>query len=152
MKPLLFFFFLIWSFPAHAFELKITSKSGEIIDSYGSERLKSLGTKVIETSTPWTSGLQVFNGVPATVLLDEVAPNSEIITAAALNDYIIEVPVEILRRTGAIVAFELNGESMLPITKGPFWIIFDFDDLPLEQHTEIRRYSVWHLSELQIDE
>ena len=136
---------------ASAFDLAITASDGTTLASLDGDALAKMTRDSIETTTPWTEGMTTFEGVKGDAFFDEVAPKAKTVTAVALDDYIIEIPVSVLREDGAIIADRMNGETMSPVDKGPYWIMFDFDSLPVERQSEFRNYSVWQLVEIQLD-
>lgn len=135
----------------NAYELTVTAKDGSLVKSLDGDALGAMKRQKIETTTPWTDGMTVFEGVVGDAFFEEIAPDATMITAVALDDYIIKIPVQVLREDGAIIADRMNGATMSAAEKGPYWIIFDFDDLPVERQSEFRNYSVWQLVEMQLD-
>lgn len=112
--------------------------------------LESLGLVTVETVTPWTEGVQRFEGVPLATLIDAVAPRSSLVQAVAINDYAIEIPVDDARRYQVIVATRRNGQPMSVRDKGPLWIIY-----PWSQHPELdtpihHARSIWQLRSITL--
>jgi len=91
--------------------------------------LEGLGLSEIQTRTPWYDGEMVFSGVPIKDLLEFVGAQGDSITAVALNDYEVEIPVSDTIDTGVILASRLNGEEMTVRSKGPLFIIYPYDDM-----------------------
>src|SRR3954468_8885343 len=56
--------------------------------------LKTLPARRIVTETPWTKGPHTFTGVPLEMLMEWVGAKGETITAGALNDYSVELPID----------------------------------------------------------
>ena len=55
--------------------------------------LADLGLSEVRTSTPWTDGVQVFEGVLARTVVERIQAKGELVKAAALNDYTVELPL-----------------------------------------------------------
>lgn len=104
----------------------------------------------IATRTPWTEGASRFAGVRLSDLLAAAGANGKQLTAIALNDYAVTMPIDEAIAADAFIAYALNGEAMSPREKGPLWVMFPFDDRP-ELKTEVT-YSrcIWQLVHLTV--
>ncbi len=112
--------------------------------------LEALPKAEIKTSTPWTKGVQTFEGVRLTALMETVGAAGQTVRAVAINDYAFEFPAADAAKYKVIVAYRQNGKAMSIREKGPLWIVY-----PLDDHKEIRNIEhhsrmVWQLKELQI--
>jgi hypothetical protein len=113
-------------------------------------KLKSIGTTTVRTSTIWTNGTLEFEGVSLAALLEHVSADGSRLIARALNDYSVELPVSDAVEGGALVAFSLDGKLMSVRDKGPLWIIYPYDDNSAYANEVYYSRSIWHLRELQI--
>jgi hypothetical protein len=113
------------------------------------QMLEAMPKVTISTSTPWTAGTTVFEGVLLKDLLAATGADGASLTAVALNDYAVPLPVSDADE-GAVVAYRMDGEYMPVRAKGPLWIMFPFDDRP-ELKTEAA-YSrcVWQLRRITV--
>lgn len=114
------------------------------------DMLQALPERTLETSTVVTDGVKLFEGFLMRDLLDHVEAEGETVTASALNDYIIEIPMEDFRRFDVLVATHMGGKRLSPRDKGPLWIVY-----PRDAHGELQdiRYDyrwVWQLIELDV--
>ncbi len=112
--------------------------------------LGALPATAIDTTTVVTDGVRHFDGFLMRDLLEYVGAEGETVTATALNDYVIEIPMEDFHRFDVLVATHMDGERLLPSDKGPLWIVYPRDD-----HAELQdiRYDyrwVWQLIELDV--
>ena len=112
--------------------------------------LKALPRTQLETTTAVTDGVRRFDGFLMRDLLDLVGAKATTVTASALNDYVIEFAADEFDRFDVLVAYEMDGEPLLPSDKGPLWIVY-----PRDQHPELQdiRYDyrwVWQLRRLDI--
>lgn len=110
--------------------------------------LESIGYVDVVTSTPWHDGETTFSGVPLAKLLEYVGASGETITAVALNDYEIEIPVSDASDTGVIAATKMNGTDMSVRDKGPIFIIYPYDSSDLLQSQTYYTRSAWQVAEL----
>lgn len=117
---------------------------------FDEEMLASLPTAVLETTTVVTDGVRRFDGFLVRDLLDRVGADGETVTAIALNDYVIDIPMADFERFEVIAATHMDGDRLLRSDKGPLWIVYPRDD-----HVELQdiRYDyrwVWQLIELDV--
>jgi len=113
--------------------------------------LTALPSASLETSTVVTDGVRQFDGFLMRDLLALVGADGETVSATALNDYIIDIPMEDFERFDVLVATHMDGQRLLPSDKGPLWIVYPRDD-----HTELQdmRYDyrwVWQLVRLKVE-
>jgi len=112
--------------------------------------LEALTQHRLRTSTTVTDGTPLFEGFLMRDLLDLVGAEGESVTARALNEYSIEIPMEDFERFDVLGALSMEGEPLRPRDKGPIWIVYPRDD-----HRELQdiRYDtrwVWQLHELEV--
>ena len=112
--------------------------------------LEKVGTRELQTSTPWTDGRPVFEGVLMSDLLSAVGARGQHIVAAAINDYRVEIPISDFERYPVILAFKMNGERLKVRDKGPLWIIYPQDDFPELRTKLIQSRWVWQVAELHV--
>ena len=113
--------------------------------------LAALPSASLETTTAVTDGVRHFKGFLMRDLLNLVGADGETVSATALNDYIINIPMDDFERFDVLVATHMDGQRLLPSDKGPLWIIYPRDD-----HAELQdiRYDyrwVWQLIRLDIE-
>jgi len=143
--------FLALAGPVSAQSLKITSEDGNVLASFDQSSIEALGLEKLETATPWTDGIVRFEGVSIKKVLTKAGVSGESVTGFAADDYAMRLPAEIIENFDPIIATRMNGVSMSLENKGPFWIMFDFDDISPETSEEIRSLAIWHLSELEVE-
>ncbi|GHA21521.1 oxidoreductase [Devosia pacifica] len=123
------------------------SEAGAVFDR---EMLYALGMTEISTSTPWTDGVPVFNGVLARTVLERVAAEGTVVEASALNDYTVSVPIDDFLNYDVLLATEMNGQEMQVSDKGPIWIVYPRDDQPALQDRRLHDRWVWQLKALNV--
>ena len=107
--------------------------------------LKALPAHQIVTETPWTKGLHTFTGVPLAALMEWVGATGKTITANALNDYSVDLPVDDGAKLGALVVYLFDGAPMLASDRGPLWIVYPFSERPELQTETYYQRAVWNL-------
>lgn len=132
--------------------LTVSGKIGRTNDSeqahFDREMLERIGSKRLETSTPWTKGVQSFEGISMRDLLDAVGADGESVAAIALNDYMIDIPLSDFDRYEVLLALKMNGEYMRVRDKGPIWIVYPYDQHDEVNEPGMRERAVWQLREL----
>ncbi|SLN27353.1 oxidoreductase [Pseudooctadecabacter jejudonensis] len=114
--------------------------------------LTDLGLTTIETTTIWTDGTQVFEGIPLATLVDLLGIEDGTLNATALNDYTVEIPVSDAVEGGPIIALLLNGEEMSVRDKGPLWVVYPYDASDAYQTEVIYSRSIWQLDRIEVVE
>lgn len=104
----------------------------------------------VVTATKWTQGRVTFEGVRMRDLLRAVGADGREVVAIALNDYRVTIPVADFERYDVILAWRRDGQDMPVRDKGPFWIMYPFD-----QHDELRAEpyfgrSIWQIKSLEV--
>jgi len=117
---------------------------------FDDDMLGALPRTHLETTTVVTDGVKRFDGFLMRDLLAYVGADGGTVTAIALNDYVIDIPMEDFSRFDVLVATSMDGTRLLPSDKGPLWIVYPRDD-----HQELQdiRYDyrwVWQLIELDV--
>lgn len=112
--------------------------------------LESLGLTKILTETPWTEGIMNFEGVLVRDVLESVDADGKSVRAIALNDYVVELPIQDFIDHDVIIATRISGQPMKIRDNGPLWIIY-----PWTENSELRRAtyyarSIWQLKSLQV--
>ena len=129
---------------------KIENTNAGETAQFDRSQLEALAPAVLETSTPWTEGVQRFDGFPVTALLDLVGATGNTLRATAINDYAVTMPVEELVRSKAFVAVRQNGEPMKVRDRGPLWIIFPYDSDARLTGDDFLNWSIWQLKSIEI--
>jgi len=114
--------------------------------------LRALGMHPLVTTNPFETGLQRFEGVLLSDVLNHVGASGKTIIARALDGYTVEIPVADAARYPILLAMVWNGREMTVRNKGPLWIVYpvdQFDELKKEVYS-IR--SIWQLTRLTIKE
>lgn len=128
----------------------VTATNAEETAVFDLAMLQDLGVTGFTTTTIWTEGPQVFEGVSLKVLLDRLGVEDGMVIATAINDYAIEIPVSDAVEGGPIVAYSLNGAPMSVRDKGPLWIVYPFDQNAAYQTEVTYSRSIWQLDRIEV--
>lgn len=110
--------------------------------------LEVMETVEFTTSTIWMEGDVTFTGVPLRDVLDYAGAQGQEISAVALNDYKIEIPVSEIEEDTPIIAYLMNGEPMSRRNKGPLWIVYNYDSDAKYRSEVIYSRSIWQLDRI----
>ncbi|MCG8492998.1 MAG: molybdopterin-dependent oxidoreductase [Sneathiellales bacterium] len=113
--------------------------------------LNSFERKSIRTKTPWTNGVIHFEGFLVRDLLSAIGVESGTVRAVAINEYMIEIPIEDFLKYDVIIADHKNGTPMTVREKGPLWIIYPWDSDPELVNEIYHARSIWQLRSLIIE-
>ncbi len=114
--------------------------------------LRSLSAASFTTTTPWTTGQQSFTGVPLEVLLDRLEVREGKLSATAINDYAVVIPLSDAVEAGPIVAYLHNGQEMSVRERGPLWIVYPYDATEDYRAEAIYSRSIWQLDRIVVSE
>lgn len=112
--------------------------------------LDTLPRHALTTSTSVTDGRHRFEGFLMRDLLAWLGASGETAVATALNDYIVEIPLQDFHDYDVMVATHMDGQQLTRRDKGPLWIVY-----PRDAHSRLQdiRYDyrwVWQLRRLEI--
>jgi hypothetical protein len=119
--------------------------------AFDREMLESLGLAELRTSTAWTEGVPVFEGVPAAELLEAVDAKGDRVVGRALNDYESAIPLSDFTEFPVLLALKMNGRDLRIREGGPIWIVYPWDQYPELVNEETKHRSVWQLNELHVE-
>lgn len=115
------------------------------------EMLEKIGVTKVQTSTPWTDGRPVFEGVLMRDLLRQVGATGETVRAIALNDYKATLPVSDFEKYPVILAHKMDGKLLKVRDKGPLWIIYPQDQFEELRDKSFNRKWVWQVKEFHVE-
>ncbi len=130
----------------------IDTTNGDGAALFDLEMLGGLPATEFETETIWTMGGQVFMGVELGDLLSVLGVEEGTLTATAINDYSVEIPVSDAVEDGPIIAYALNGAPMSVRDKGPLWVVYPYDANEDYQSEVIYSRSIWQLDRIVVED
>ena len=128
----------------------LKSTNVENTAQFDMEMLQSLDTTTFKTSTIWTEGNHLFEGVSLAKLVEHLGIEGESLQATAINDYAVEIPLEDAVEDGPIIAYKMDGETMSLRDKGPLWIVYPFDTNSSYSTEMTYARSIWQLDRIEV--
>jgi hypothetical protein len=112
--------------------------------------LEALPKASFKTQSPWFQQETLFEGTPLSSLLDAVGAKGTSLSAVAINDYAVEIPVEDAYLHKALLAYKVDGEYLPVRKKGPLWIVYDFGSNSKLRSEVYYTRSIWQLKSIMI--
>jgi len=100
--------------------------------------------------TPWYKEPRSFSGPLLRDVLAAAGANGTELTAIALNDYKVTLPVEDTRRWRVLLATARDGQPMTVREKGPLFIIYPYDESPELRSSTYYARSAWQLRYIDV--
>ncbi len=101
------------------------------------------------TSTTWTEGTPMFEGVLLKDLIAATGATGTTIELTALNDYLISMPMADVRDDGPLLAYLMDGKPMSVRDKGPIWLVFPYDANADYRTEQAYARSIWQLDRIR---
>ena len=161
LHQLLFIGVIALGAPAHALEapkervvLTVTGKigvknAGETA-RFDMKMLEALPQHSFTTRTPWYDRPVKFTGPLLADVLAAVKANGTSVSAVAINDYTIQIPVADTTAHKVIVARLLDDKPMPVREKGPLFVVYPFDDSATLRSSVYYERSIWQLKALGV--
>lgn len=134
--------------------LTVSGNISETNSSFGAqfdrEMLMALGNQELMTDTPWTEGINTFNGPSLKSLLEAVGANGSNLAFTALNDYTANVPSQDAYDHEVMLAMDMNGKRMSVRDKGPVFVLYPFAKDPSLNNEVIHNRSVWQVKSITV--
>lgn len=153
--------YALFSVPALALDapkerpvLNITGKIGETNAGtnarFDMKMIEALPQHSFTTSTPWFDKPVKFTGPLLSDVLAAVKASGSSISAVAINDYKIDVPVSDANKYPVILARLIDDKAIPVREKGPLFLVYPFDsNADLRTSTYYER-SIWQVKALDI--
>lgn len=135
--------------PALADDPLLTVVGPDGTQTYDETALQAFGPVSFATSTIWTEGQPTFTGVPLQTILTDAGIDQGTVSAVAINDYAVQIPVDEVTADYPIVAFQQDGQAMSVRDKGPLWVIYPYDSDPALQSEVTYARSIWQLVRIE---
>ena len=126
-----------------------TDGANRLVARFDRAMLEALTQGDNVTETPWHDGAPRFTGPKASALIAAVQASGEVVRTVALNDYVVEIPIDDWREDRFILAMSLNGAAMPVREKGPIFVIYPYRGVPKERVGLLYNRSIWQLSRVE---
>lgn len=142
--------------PAVSSDAAIFTVTGKIkIHNQGTQALfdmpalDALPQTSFSTKTPWTPERK-FSGVLLKTLMDQLGGEGTTAVSYALNDYVIEIPLQNMTDDGPLLATRMDG-ALMPVQKfGPIFVVYRFDTHAEWRNNAIYSRCIWQLQKMVI--
>ncbi|WP_319823438.1 molybdopterin-dependent oxidoreductase [Thalassovita sp.] len=112
--------------------------------------LRALPAAEFATTTIWTEGMHTFRGVWLGDLMAHLGITQERVEFSALNEYVVEIPMQDMVPGGPLLAYEQNGKQMSAREKGPLWVVFPYDSAQKYQTESVYAQSIWQMDRINV--
>lgn len=113
--------------------------------------LERLPQHSFSTNSPWTKEPHKYSGPLLRDVLALVKSRGTRIHAIALNEYKITIPVEDAQRFDMIVAHRIDDKPIPVRERGPYFVIYPFDQMRELQSANYYNRSIWQLKSMLIE-
>lgn len=128
---------------------KIGVKNAGAAARFDMKMIEALPQHTFTTRTPWYDKPVKFTGPLLSDLLAAVKASGNNISAVAINDYKISIPVADLKHK-PIVARLLDDQPMPVREKGPLFVVYPFDSSAELRSSTYYERSIWQLKALEV--
>jgi hypothetical protein len=104
----------------------------------------------LSTSTSVTDDRPEFRGVLMRDILAHAGAKGSNVRATALNDYVVDIPIEDFHRFDVLAALYMDGVPLSRRDKGPVWIVYPRDDHGVLADIRYDMRWVWQLVALHV--
>ncbi len=129
---------------------KIGVKNAGETARFDMKMLAALPQHSFTTSTPWYDRPVKFTGPLLADVLAAVKASGDTVSAIAINDYAIQIPMTDTTKHKVIVARLLDDQPMPIREKGPLFVVYPFDDSAALRTSVYYERSIWQLKALEI--
>lgn len=112
--------------------------------------IKALPQQSFVTKTPWYPDSVKFSGPLLRDVLALTKVKGTDISAIALDDYKVQIPMSDAQQYDMILAHKINDESIPVKTKGPLFVVYPYDSKPELQALRFYERSIWQLKALTV--
>lgn len=129
---------------------KIGVKNAGDTAQFDMQMIAALPQHSFTTSTPWYDKPVKFTGPLLSDLLAAVKASGSSLSAVAINDYKINIPLNDVQKYKVIVARLLDDKPMAVRDKGPLFVVYPFDSASELRTSTYYERSIWQLKALDV--
>ena len=112
--------------------------------------LEALPQHSFTTRTPWYDRPVKFTGPLLSDVLEAVKASGSTLSAVAINDYKISIPMGDVGKYKVIVARQIDDKSIPVREKGPLFVVYPFDSAAELRTSTYYERSIWQLKALDV--
>lgn len=136
--------------PILAVSGKIGVKNAGDVARFDMKMIEALPQHTFTTSTPWFDKPVKFTGPLLADVLAAVKASGTSVSAVAINDYKITIPVADATKYKVIVARLIDDKPIPVREKGPLFVVYPFDSSAELRTSTYYERSIWQLKALDI--
>jgi hypothetical protein len=125
-------------------------QTGRPVARFDRAMLEALAPKTVTTATLWHEGVSRFEGPSSAALMAAVKGTGKAARAIALNEYVVDLPMEDFVGDKFVLAMKVNGKELTIRDRGPIFVIYDYDRTPKNSLNVVQNRSIWQLIRLEV--
>lgn len=129
---------------------KIDAKNKGDLAVFDMAMIEKLPQHSFTTRTPWYDKPVKFTGPLLKDVLALVKSSGTTVSAVAINDYKISIPVEDLAKHGVLMARLIDDKPIPVRSKGPLFVVYPFDNSAELRTSVYYERSIWQLKALEL--
>lgn len=130
---------------------KIAAKNRGELAVFDMAMIEKLPQHSFTTRTPWYDKPVKFTGPLLGDVLAAVKANGATVSAVAINDYAINIPVEDVSKYGVLMARLIDDKPIPVRSKGPLFVVYPFDNAAELRTSVYYERSIWQLKALDVN-
>ena len=129
---------------------KIDLKNKGELATFDMAMLEKLPQHTFTTRTPWYDKPVKFTGPLLSDVLAAVKASGTTVSAVAINDYKVNIPMEDVRKHGILMARLIDDKPIPVRSKGPLFVVYPFDSASELRTSVYYERSIWQLKALEL--
>ena len=129
---------------------KIDLKNKGDLAAFDMAMIEKLPQHTFTTRTPWYDKPVKFTGPLLSDVLAAVKASGTTVSAVAINDYKVNIPMEDVRKHGILMARLIDDKPIPVRSKGPLFVVYPFDSASELRTSVYYERSIWQLKALEL--
>lgn len=130
--------------------VEIQDGAGARLRTISPAELDALPAATVRTSTPWSESA-LYEGPRLTDILRLIGRTGfSSVRLTAADDYAVQIPLTDIERLNPILARKQDGKPLALRTRGPYWLMFAFDDTPEIRNDTWYYRAVWQITRISL--
>ena len=129
---------------------KIDLKNKGDLATFDMAMIEKLPQHTFTTRTPWYDKPVKFTGPLLSDVLAAVKASGTTVSAVAINDYKVNIPMEDVRKHGILLARLIDDKPIPVRSKGPLFVVYPFDSASELRTSVYYERSIWQLKALEL--
>lgn len=129
---------------------KIGEKNKGELAQFDMAMIEKLPQHSFTTRTPWYDKPVKFTGPLLSDVLAAVKASGTTLSAVAINDYKINIPLEDVSKHGVLMARLIDDQPIPVRSKGPLFVVYPFDNAAELRTSVYYERSIWQLKALDL--